>query len=333
MFPNQSSKRGIFAPPTPFQQFLWSPLKYLTHHFYFYINSLSQVPIPPHPPVRVVCISDTHNRTPSVPDGDLLIHAGDLTNGGTIAESQAQIDWPDSLPHKHKVAIASNHDAWLDAASRSTLSLADQENSPDWKSIRYMQSEALSISFTAVNSNTGEDMERMINIYAAPHVPLCGGTSFAFQYQQHLHPWQYSIPKNTNILVTHTPPRYYRDISGGNFVNLGCQGLLEEIWRVKPKLHVFGHVHVGRGRTVVQWDRGQKAYEKACERKFGGLWEAFSPRAWMQLWTVVLCGVWGILKKPLGQKSGYKQNSVLVNAAMWYDLPGNLENPVQLIDI
>lgn len=35
---------------------------------------------------RIVCISDTHNCTVKLPPGDILIHAGDLTNKGSKSE-------------------------------------------------------------------------------------------------------------------------------------------------------------------------------------------------------------------------------------------------------
>lgn len=35
---------------------------------------------------RIVCISDTHNTTVKLPKGDVLIHAGDLTNQGSYSE-------------------------------------------------------------------------------------------------------------------------------------------------------------------------------------------------------------------------------------------------------
>ena len=62
--------------------------------------------------LKVVAISDTHNLHDklNVPEGDVLVHAGDLTKQGTIAEWSAAAKWLGSLPHKHKVVIAGNHD-------------------------------------------------------------------------------------------------------------------------------------------------------------------------------------------------------------------------------
>lgn len=82
--------------------------------------------------VRFVCISDTHEKMseilPLVPDGDVLIHAGDFTNYGDVGEVckfNAELGnglfflhfWLNSsvvisakLPHKYKIVIAGNHE-------------------------------------------------------------------------------------------------------------------------------------------------------------------------------------------------------------------------------
>ncbi|TLD25106.1 hypothetical protein PspLS_05942 [Pyricularia sp. CBS 133598] len=41
---------------------------------------------------RIVCVSDTHNHEVKLPKGDVLIHAGDLTNQGTFSEVGFIID-------------------------------------------------------------------------------------------------------------------------------------------------------------------------------------------------------------------------------------------------
>ena len=62
--------------------------------------------------MRLVCISDTHNDLDSVkiPDGDVLIHAGDLAMMGTPGETAAELIKLARLPHKTKILIAGNHD-------------------------------------------------------------------------------------------------------------------------------------------------------------------------------------------------------------------------------
>ena len=58
--------------------------------------------------LSIVCISDTHNDDCAkfIPDGDILVHAGDMTDDGTVEELQTAFDWICSLPHKVKVIVA-----------------------------------------------------------------------------------------------------------------------------------------------------------------------------------------------------------------------------------
>lgn len=62
--------------------------------------------------MKVVCISDTHGLHDGVevPEGDLLIHAGDITNVGKMELVRSFNDWLATLPHPHKIVIAGNHD-------------------------------------------------------------------------------------------------------------------------------------------------------------------------------------------------------------------------------
>ncbi|EEQ28213.1 metallophosphoesterase domain-containing protein 1 [Microsporum canis CBS 113480] len=68
----------------------------------------------PEHPISVVCISDTHNWQPELPDGDILLHAGDLTVNGTFEELQAQLTWLSAQPHTYKILVAGEHDVLLD---------------------------------------------------------------------------------------------------------------------------------------------------------------------------------------------------------------------------
>lgn len=61
------------------------------------------------------------------------------------------------------------------------------------------------------------------------------------------------IPLDTNIVVTHTPPKYHCDERTDRRA-VGCEGLRNALWRVRPRLAVCGHVHEGRGAERVRWD-------------------------------------------------------------------------------
>lgn len=166
-------RRSVWDPPTPLDIFLSSPLQWLIYRTYHLILLLRGHPFYPpkdNPPIRVVCLSDTHDGiVANIPDGDLLIHAGDLTTDGTVADIQRQIDWLDALPHRHKVLVAGNHDSWFDPSARKAEDRA-QGRTVDLKSLNYLQDRLVSLEFKG---------GRMLNVYGAGDIPKCGGSSFA----------------------------------------------------------------------------------------------------------------------------------------------------------
>jgi len=59
---------------------------------------------------RFVCISDTHNASPDgafkLPKGDVLIHAGDMTNQGSYSELQKTVHWLEKADFETKIVVA-----------------------------------------------------------------------------------------------------------------------------------------------------------------------------------------------------------------------------------
>lgn len=225
--------------PSAWENFLRSPLPYLAQKLHSSHNIVPRRPISD--PVTVVCISDTHNTEAELPDGDVLIHAGDLTKSGTLEEIQAALDWLKAQPHAHKIVIAGNHDTILDPSRDA----GDERARLDWGDITYLCNESVT-----VQCSNG----RKLLVFGSPLSPQYG--NWAFQYPRSEDVWAGTVPDGVDILVTHCPPRAHLDL-----MNLGCSHLLRELWRVRPRLHVFGHVHEGRGQEWVGFDETQGAFE------------------------------------------------------------------------
>ncbi|KAL8996611.1 MAG: hypothetical protein Q9169_003893 [Polycauliona sp. 2 TL-2023] len=318
---------SIHAPSSPFEQpsllfhFISSPLRFLVQHLYSLILLFrgSAVSSPdPSVVIRLVCISDTHSKKTLIPDGDVLIHAGDLANNGTAAEIQDQVDWIAALPHQHKILIAGNHDGFLDPRSRQD---SDKESTVDFKSIRYLQHSGITLTFP-------QAANRQLSFYGAPHIPACGGDDFAFQYPRQRDAWSNTIPRTTDVLITHTPPRNHLDLPHG----MGCGFLLKELWHVKPKLHVFGHVHCGYGRESLFWDEGQKAYERVCSRTQIGLFrDCFDLPAWLDIVMVAWYGIRGLLWSQM--RRGSPRGTLAINASLTVGSTGKLGNAPQVVDL
>ncbi|KAE8133590.1 Metallo-dependent phosphatase, partial [Aspergillus pseudotamarii] len=225
----------------------------------------------PCPRIRVVCVADTHSQRCDVPDGDLLIHAGDLSLHGSAAEIQETVNWLKSLPHSYKVVISGNSDRFFDVTSRlaedklaMTLSADSTSKGAaqlrrcmpiDWGDIYHLQEASVYLPFRDTSGIT-----RQIRVYGSPQIPVCGGPDNAFQYPVDQNPWAGTIPASTDILVTHTPAKFHGDWYQGS--PEGCPFLLDELWKVRPLLHVFGHVHTSHGVERVQWDSAQWWLEK-----------------------------------------------------------------------
>jgi predicted phosphodiesterase len=212
-------------------------------------------------PILIVCISDTHTTRPDVPDGDVLLHAGDLTSHGSFAELQAQLDWLKTLPHKYKVVIAGNHDLLLDQnfVNRFPDRIFEGEGTSrgdlDWSDIIYLNNTAAHLEFSS---------GRALTVYGSPWTEQFG--TWAFQYPPIRRVWSETIPPGTDILLTHGPPKGHLDERGKS-----CPQLLREIWRARPRLVVFGHIHSGYGREDIAYDAFEATYDGVIVRDKGML--------------------------------------------------------------
>ncbi|KAK4913890.1 hypothetical protein LTR49_017816 [Elasticomyces elasticus] len=230
--------------PTWFEAFKYQPTKTLAQTLWRYRRTRQRSFHGT--PITIVCISDTHNTTPTLPSGDILIHAGDLTQGGTKEELQAALDWMNAQPHEYKVVIAGNHELLLD--HRKTPDEQTARDALRWGSIIYLNESCTTMKFQG---------GRTLKVYGNPWTRRHG--NWAFQYAPGEDVFSNQIPEDANIVVTHSPPRFHLDIAAW-----GDDFLLQEIWRVRPRLHVFGHLHAGYGQEVVAWDRVQDLYERIC---------------------------------------------------------------------
>jgi len=178
--------------------------------------------------LRIVCLSDTHNLAGDlkVPDGDILLHAGDLTQSGSEAEVAQARSWLASLPHPHKVVIAGNHDFLFESRPETARAIMS--------GLTYLQDSSAEIAG--------------LSIWGSPWSPWFLDWAFNLERGPEIRGKWDLIPQGIDILLTHGPSAGHGDTnSRGEAV--GCADLLEAVRRVRPKLHVFGHIHEGCGTT------------------------------------------------------------------------------------
>ncbi len=181
---------------------------------------------------KVVCISDTHGFHPHIPDGDILIHTGDHSLRGNLAEATKFHSWFASLPHKYKVYCAGNHDHAIAPGGVGVHLPSEYEN------ITYLQ-------------DSGIEIEGL-KIYAAPWVPKFMNWAFNLpRAGAELAARWAAIPDDVDILMTHVPPMGIRDLTK-NDEHIGCELLWARMQEVNPMIHAFGHVHEQWGCSKIR---------------------------------------------------------------------------------
>lgn len=225
---------------------------------------------------RFVCISDTHNQTLKLPKGDILIHAGDLTNQGSFTELSKTVQWLEKADFEAKIVIAGNHDVTLDKTFYAEFGTYFHNQTPQSPEacINLLTSSStityLDHSSATIIMDKHPSLKTRFTVFGSPYSPKIG--MWAFGYDK-THPdgptetepgtasglstaeslWS-EIPLDTDIVVTHTPPYTHCDESTSKRRAFGCEDLRRALWRVRPKLAVCGHVHEGRGAETVRWD-------------------------------------------------------------------------------
>jgi hypothetical protein len=178
--------------------------------------------------IRIVCLSDTHglHRAVSVPDGDVLIHAGDFTGPDKDPDGICEFDdWLGELPHSRKIVVPGNWEFMFEEHPaphfllRNAVVLIDEEL--DVFGLRIWGSPVTAHYGGAFGRSSAADRKRL---YA-------------------------NIPIGIDVLVTHGPPFGVLD-SAPDGRHAGCLKLLETVERVGPRLHVFGHLHSAYGTSV-----------------------------------------------------------------------------------
>ena len=176
---------------------------------------------------RLVCLSDTHGQHAfDVPDGDVLVHAGDLTKSGGLEEIEDAADWLRTLPHPHKVVIAGNHDFGFEKQPEAARALMGE--------LTYLQDEAATVAG--------------LRFWGTPWSPWFYDWAFNLQRGADIRRMWKRIPDGLDVLVVHGPPRGHGDVTHRE-ESVGCSDLLVAIERTQPRYVVFGHIHEGYGIT------------------------------------------------------------------------------------
>ena len=183
--------------------------------------------------LSVVAISDTHNQHDqlvgdfAIPDADVLVHTGDFTNSGEVDEIRGFDEFLGGLPHRYKIVIAGNHDLLFDRRPETARPLLTN--------CTYLEGDEITIDG--------------IRFYGAPWQPEFMNLAFNLPRGEPLRRVWAKMPNEIDVLLTHTPPAGVLDtlIDGSS---AGCEELAAAGDRIRPRFHVFGHIHECSGVLV-----------------------------------------------------------------------------------
>lgn len=180
------------------------------------------------PSMRLVAIADTHlyHRPLEVPEGDVLVHAGDMCRRGSLDELSLAADWIRAMPHRHKIVVAGNHD-WAFA-----LHPAEARAIFDGDGMTYLEDAGATIDG--------------VRFWGSPWQPAFHGWAFNLARGPELAARWALIPEGLDVLITHGPPAGIGDRSSMTG-RTGCADLRARVATVRPRVHLFGHIHEDGG--------------------------------------------------------------------------------------
>ena len=166
---------------------------------------------------------------PPVPDGDMILHAGDCTRRGAVAETAEFLNWFGGLPHPHKVLIAGNHDFLFERDASLAESLVPA-------GVTYLRDSGVVVGG--------------LTVWGAPRQPWFHDWAFNLERGEELAAKWRLIPNDTDVLVTHGPPHGILDQTIDHPPQLvGCEELTKRLAELPSvTLHLFGHIHEAYGR-------------------------------------------------------------------------------------
>lgn len=178
--------------------------------------------------VKFVVISDTHGKHEKVvlPEGDVLIHAGDITKSGKTNEVHDFLAWFAGQKFVHKIFIAGNHDFFFEREAAENIKKIIPAG------VVYLNNEGIIING--------------IKIWGSPVTPWFFDWAFNCHRGEAIKKYWDLIPLDTDVLVTHGPVFNILDktVSGQH---VGCEDLLDTVLQIQPKLYLCGHIHEAYG--------------------------------------------------------------------------------------
>lgn len=183
--------------------------------------------------LKITHVSDTHRKLNEIKiePCDILIHTGD-DDINFIKDAVNLNRWFKEQPARLKIFVPGNHDWLFEKDYNIGVSSLDE---------------------ATVLIDKGIEFEG-VKIYGTPYQPnFCDWAFNLPRDGKELQAKWDLIPSGIDILLTHTPPYGILDYIPDQDKSVGCKLLLDSLERIKPKFHLFGHIHESYGEDILYW--------------------------------------------------------------------------------
>lgn len=193
--------------------------------------------------MKIVHVSDNHNKLFDIPSCDLLIHSGDLTNYGDKFEIQRGLEWLSSQAATYKILVPGNHDFGFDYKS----DMGPNKEELEKRIIEASQVYGVDVLIQDINYIEG------LKIGTCSYVPMYGDWAFNLSEKERSHIYQSLLNEEPDILVTHSPPRgcldktWMGESMGDIILAMEIKSRYNQNLKL-PKYLFCGHCHESRGQ-------------------------------------------------------------------------------------
>jgi Icc-related predicted phosphoesterase len=184
--------------------------------------------------MRLIVVSDTHGRhglITDIPEGDILVHAGDFMNSGLYSEEILSFNhWLAKQAIERRLVCGGNHDRLFQLAPEPARRLLTNAT--------YLESAGVTIDG--------------VSFWASPYTPEFMNWAFMYPRGAGTRYWD-QIPYDLDVLITHGPPFGILDQIEPGGAHLGCEQLLKAVEEKKPKSpHIWSYSRRSRGPLTME---------------------------------------------------------------------------------
>lgn len=209
--------------------------------------------------LKVIHISDTHGKHTKInwtfdpSNADVIIHSGDFSNIGEEAGVRDFFKWFSKLNIPYKIVIPGNHDKSFDPKFWG-------DKAPAEDTYRHLYRQAEHFTKEIIDEYRQNPNHYFLNHEACE---IEGIKFFGSPWSAEFHSryWGFNIPRgeeseklyatvpdDIQVLITHGPPFGKLDMVDSG-LRVGCEALGNRIKVIKPKYHLFGHIHEDYGQS------------------------------------------------------------------------------------